>query len=122
MDRSVSEAMGENATPEIKEDPKERMDSRYRAIERLIREAGKKMVKARPSDAMIHQKEGLANFCTDYDMEIQKFLIKGFSEILPGAAFLASLSFILIRSMARRILCLIIITAVFLSGLHIRIR
>lgn len=87
MDRSVSEAMGENATPEIKEDPKERMDSRYRAIERLIREAGKKMVKARPSDAMIHQKEGLANFCTDYDMEIQRFLIKGFSEILPGAAF-----------------------------------
>lgn len=61
MDRSVSEAMGENATPEIKEDPKERMDSRYRAIERLIREAGKKMVKARPSDAMIHQKEGLAH-------------------------------------------------------------
>ena len=45
MDRSVSEAMEENATPEIKEDPKERMDSRYRAIERLIREAGKKMVK-----------------------------------------------------------------------------
>lgn len=61
MDRSVSEAMEENATPEIKEDPKERMDSRYRAIERLIREAGKKMVKARPSDAMIHQKEGLAH-------------------------------------------------------------
>ena len=34
MDCSVSEAMGENATPEIKEDPKERMDARYRAIER----------------------------------------------------------------------------------------
>ena len=112
------------------------MDSRYRAIERLIREAGKKMVKARPSDAMIHQKEGLANFCTDYDMEIQRFLIKGFSEILPGAAFFGEedtegnagaqadgeFTFYIDRSMARRILCLIIITAVFLSGLHIRIR
>lgn len=87
MDRSVSEAMGETMTPGAREETKERMDARYRAIERLIRDAGKKMVKARPSESMIHQKEGLANFCTDYDTEIQRFLIRGFSEILPGAAF-----------------------------------
>ena len=87
MDRSVAAAMGETISSDAKEDPEERMDARYRAIERLIRDAGRKMVRARPSDAMIHQKEGLANFCTDYDMEIQRFLIRGFSEILPGAAF-----------------------------------
>ena len=59
----------------------------YEAIENLIREAGQKMRRARPSEENIHQKEGLANFCTDYDTEIQRFLIKGLSEILPGAAF-----------------------------------
>ena len=37
MDRSVSEAMGENATPEIKEDPKERMDSRKKSLRAGLR-------------------------------------------------------------------------------------
>ena len=67
--------------PELSPDP------RYEAIERLVREAGKKMLKARPTQENIHKKEGLANFCTDYDTAIQRFLIKGLSEILPGATF-----------------------------------
>ena len=45
------------------------------------------MLKARPGEENIHKKEGLANFCTDYDTAIQRFLIKGLGEILPGAAF-----------------------------------
>ena len=65
----------------------EQNDPRYEAIEQLIREAGKKLLGARPGEEEIHQKEGLANFCTDYDMEIQRFLINGLNEILPGAAF-----------------------------------
>ena len=52
-----------------------------------MREAGKKLKKARPGEENIHKKEGLANFCTDYDTAIQRFLIQGLSEILPGAAF-----------------------------------
>ena len=62
-------------------------EPRYDAIENLVREAGKKLKKARPGEENIHKKEGLANFCTDYDTEIQRFLIQGLSEILPGAAF-----------------------------------
>lgn len=61
-------------------------EPRYAAIEKLVREAGQKMLKARPGEENIH-KEGLANFCTDYDTAIQRFLIKGLGEILPGAAF-----------------------------------
>ena len=45
------------------------------------------MLKARPGEENIHKKEGLANYCTDYDTAIQRFLIKGLGEILPGAAF-----------------------------------
>lgn len=62
-------------------------EPRYAAIEKLVREAGQKMLKARPGEENIHKKEGLANFCTDYDTAIQRFLIKGLGEILPGAAF-----------------------------------
>lgn len=62
-------------------------EPRYAAIENLVREAGKKLRKVRPGEENIHKKEGLANFCTDYDTAIQRFLIQGLSEILPGAAF-----------------------------------
>lgn len=51
-------------------------EPRYAAIEKLVREAGQKMLKARPGEENIHKKEGLANFCTDYDTAIQRFLIK----------------------------------------------
>ena len=51
----------------------------------LIREAGQKMLHAKLSDDAVHEKDGPANFCTDFDMEIQKFLIQGLGRILPGA-------------------------------------
>ena len=78
---SVKKLGGWDVVPIISPEP------RYDAIENLVREAGKKMRKARPGEENIHKKEGLANFCTDYDTEIQRFLIQGLSEILPGAAF-----------------------------------
>lgn len=59
----------------------------YERIEELVREAGKIMLKADFSGEIVHEKHGEANFCTDYDVEIQKFLIAHLSEIVPGAAF-----------------------------------
>ena len=78
---SVKKLGGWDVVPIISPEP------RYDAIENLVREAGKKLKKARPGEENIHKKEGLANFCTDYDTAIQRFLIQGLSEILPGAAF-----------------------------------
>ena len=56
-------------------------------IEALVRTAGQRICSAHPDDDSIHKKEGIANFCTDYDVAIQKFLIEGLEELLPGAAF-----------------------------------
>lgn len=80
------ETEADSAREEIQEEPED-LDPRYEAIEALVREAGDKLRNARPGEENIHKKEGLANFCTDYDTEIQRFLIAGLSEILPGAAF-----------------------------------
>ena len=77
----------EGSIPEEAIMPETSPEPRYAAIEKLVREAGKKMLNARPKEENIHKKEGLANFCTDYDTAIQRFLIQGLSEILPGAAF-----------------------------------
>lgn len=57
------------------------------AITTLIREAGQKLRQAAPAEDTIHQKEGPANFVTDFDTEIQKFLISGLKKILPEAEF-----------------------------------
>ena len=58
-----------------------------KAVEALMQEAGRKMLEARLGDGAVHEKEGPANFCTDFDMEIQKFLIQGLGKIFPGAEF-----------------------------------
>ena len=63
------------------------MKINYTIIETLIHQAGQKLLQATPIEASVHQKQGIANFCTDYDLEIQRFLIQGLSEILPGATF-----------------------------------
>ena len=77
----------EGSIPEEAIMPETSSEPRYAAIEKLVREAGKKMLNARPKEENIHKKEGLANFCTDYDTTIQRFLIEGLGEILPGATF-----------------------------------
>ena len=59
----------------------------FKRIEELVREAGKIMLKADFSGEIVHVKHGDANFCTDYDVEIQKFLIRNLSCLVPGAAF-----------------------------------
>ncbi len=56
-------------------------------IEDIVREAGSMLASARPDEMGVHQKSGPANFVTDHDVKIQKFLIGKFSELLPEAAY-----------------------------------
>lgn len=59
----------------------------YQTIEDMVRSAGKMMLRARLAGSSVHQKQGFANFYTDYDVAIQQFLIDGFRGILHDAAF-----------------------------------
>ncbi len=43
--------------------------------------------RAQLSSESVHQKEGLANFVTNFDVQVQRFLIGKFREILPEARF-----------------------------------
>lgn len=63
------------------------MDINYKKIEEFVREAGNIMLEADFSRDIVHSKHGDANFCTDYDVAIQKFLIEHLSEVVPGALF-----------------------------------
>ena len=56
-------------------------------MQRLVYDAGQQIRNAHLNEEEIHKKEGLQNFCTDYDVAIQKMLIKGLQELLPQAAF-----------------------------------
>lgn len=61
----------------------------YERIEQIIRNVGMIMRDGSRNltDKSIHQKQGAANFVTDYDTAIQRFLIDAFKEIVPDAAF-----------------------------------
>ena len=56
-------------------------------IEEAVRSAGAMIMSAHLEKNDIHQKAGPANFVTDYDVKIQRFLISELSGILPGAGF-----------------------------------
>ena len=56
-------------------------------IEAIVREAGKMILEAHVGKAEIHAKTGPANFVTDYDVKIQKFLIEKLSAVLPDCSF-----------------------------------
>lgn len=59
----------------------------YTSCETIVREAGMMIRKADITGDSIHQKDGLANFVTDFDVEVQQFLIARFRELLPDASF-----------------------------------
>lgn len=59
----------------------------YEQIEEIIREAGGMILSAHIRKETIHQKTGPANFVTDYDVKIQKFLIEKLSALVPGCGF-----------------------------------
>ena len=58
-------------------------------IEEIIKEAGKIMLSARYKNMNVDEKTGCANFVTEYDVLVQKFLEEKFLELIPEAKFLA---------------------------------
>lgn len=59
----------------------------YGRIEDLVRSAGQMILQAQLTTDAVHEKEGPANYCTDYDVAIQRFLISGLKKIIPQAGF-----------------------------------
>lgn len=59
----------------------------FGAVEDLVRSAGKMILHAHLTDEAVHEKEGPANYCTDYDVAIQRYLIEGLKKIIPQAGF-----------------------------------
>ena len=46
-----------------------------RLMQDIVREAGAMLRNAHLRASEIHEKEGPANYCTDYDLRIQRFLM-----------------------------------------------
>ena len=59
----------------------------YKEIENCIKKAGQMVFNANLENASVEKKTGDANFCTEYDIKVQKFLIDELSKILPEASF-----------------------------------
>ena len=59
----------------------------YKAVEEIVRRAGRMIKEAYLSSDSVQHKEGDANFVTSYDVAIQKFLIDELHGIVPEAAF-----------------------------------
>ena len=59
----------------------------YESIEAIVREAGRIVKNAHAGSEQIEKKEGLANFVTAYDVQIQQYLIGEFQKLIPGAAY-----------------------------------
>ena len=53
-------------------------------IEAIIKEAGKIMIEARNKNISAEEKEGIANFVTEYDLLVQKFLEEEFLKLIYG--------------------------------------
>ena len=62
-------------------------DMNTEKIESIVREAGQIICSARLEPSDIHQKDGPANFVTEYDVRVQAFLIDRLSEVIPDASF-----------------------------------
>lgn len=59
----------------------------YTALETAIYEAGRMILSARLQSENIHEKQGEANFVTDYDIAIQNRLMTAVREFCPNASF-----------------------------------
>lgn len=53
----------------------------------IVKDAGAMIKDAILSEDSVHQKGGLANFVTSFDIEVQKFLIHNLKQLLPEASF-----------------------------------
>ncbi len=59
----------------------------FESIEAIVRRAGQTLKTAHAGGSDIEKKEGLANFVTAYDVQIQQFLIGEFQKLIPDAAY-----------------------------------
>ena len=57
-------------------------------IEQAAREAGRIMLEAEDIEHAVHDKEGHANFVTDYDRRVQEYLFDKLAQLLPQARFI----------------------------------
>ena len=56
-------------------------------MEEIIRHAGETMKENAPARSSVHRKDGIANYVTDYDVQIQQYLIRELSSLFPGCSF-----------------------------------
>ena len=56
-------------------------------LQTIVREAGKILKDARAADGGVEQKQGEANFVTEFDVKIQQFLVEKLSAMIPDATF-----------------------------------
>ena len=56
-------------------------------MEEIVRHAGEVMKSNSPTAGAVHVKGGIANFVTDFDIRIQKYLIDELSRMFPGCGF-----------------------------------
>ena len=59
------------------------------SIEQIMREGGKIMLEASAPSLNVKQKNGTANFVTEYDVRVQHFLEESFKGLFPECGFLA---------------------------------
>ena len=58
-----------------------------RRLQAIVKEAGTILRSARAADGGVEQKQGEANFVTEFDVKIQQFLVEKLSEMIPDASF-----------------------------------
>ena len=56
-------------------------------IEEIILHAGEMMKMNSSSVDSVHNKEGIANYVTDYDVQIQEYLISELNQLFSGCSF-----------------------------------
>ena len=56
----------------------------YEQLIEIVKQAGAMIREAHEAEIPVYDKEGIANFVTKYDKDVQSFLIRNFRQLLPG--------------------------------------
>ena len=57
----------------------------YEQLIEIVKQAGAMIREAHEAEIPVYDKEGIANFVTKYDKDVQSFLIRNFRQLLPEA-------------------------------------
>ena len=55
----------------------------YEQLIEIVKQAGAMIREAHEAEIPVYDKEGIANFVTKYDKDVQSFLIRNFRQLLP---------------------------------------